>query len=149
MNTNSHYYLIDKDLLVRTDSQGFHVFHDARWVLTVKSSNMSADQSEERIKEISPQEAAKIAGKQLYDFLTEKWKVDFLEEKLEWYKNPKWYAKMVKTDYCYEGITYHLWPQNLNIRSNQQGFMESVQDEIEKDLIKYGATEVYSHGMLD
>jgi hypothetical protein len=105
----------------------------------------------EKIKEITEQETVKLSGKQLFDFLTSKWKTDFQERKAEWNKDSGWMAKLVSTVYDYEGIRYDVRPRHLGLRDDSfdQGFMESVQEDMEKDLREYGATYVMSIGFLD
>lgn len=101
--------------------------------------------------EISLEQAIPIINQQILDALKNKWKVEFAAQKEEWDKNPGWPAKLVKTKFTLNGIKYSLFPTDIGLTHDcwDQGFMETIQSDIEKDLKLYGAAEIYNLGFLD
>ena len=73
------------------------------------------------------------------------------EKKAEWDKDPGWPAKLVETRFVLNGIEYTIQPQDLGLTDScwDQGFMESFQGILRKDLEAAGATKVYNLGFLD
>ena len=69
----------------------------------------------------------------------------------EWDKNPKWPSKLVETRFYLGGQTWSIGPTDIGLTRDgwDQGFMETVQDEMEADLKRIGATEIVSFGFLD
>lgn len=103
------------------------------------------------IDEISEEQAIPIINQQIMDTLKNKWRVEFATKKEEWDKNPGWPAKFVKTKFTLNGEKYSLFPVDIGLTHDgwDQGFMETIQSDIEKDLELYGATEIYNLGFLD
>lgn len=101
--------------------------------------------------EISEEEAISIINQQVLSFLKTEWKDDFKKEKEEWGKSPKWPAKLVETTFKLNGIKYAIEPFDIGLSTDpwDQGFMESIQSDIESDLREYGATDIGSWGFLD
>ena len=169
MEENRSFYLMDNRQLGKKEDGNYYLFKDGKWTadsrLVILGYQIGFDPSEpegspyavgnseimDSIREITEQEAAKLAGKQLFEFLTAKWKNDFRERKAQWDRDPQWMAKLVSTVYDYEKIRYTVRPRHLGLKesSYDMGFMESVQDEMEKDLREYGASYVMSIGFLD
>ena len=92
-----------------------------------------------------------MTNQQILDFLKEKWKKDMAKEKEEWDKDPGWPAKLVKTEFVLNGIKYVLDPADIGLSDDcwDQGFMETFQKRMEKDLEANGATDIYSTGFMD
>lgn len=101
--------------------------------------------------EIPVDQAISIINQQILDALKNKWKVEFATKKEEWNKNPGWPAKLVETKFTLNGEKYSLFPVDIGLTNDcwDQGFMETIQSDIEKDLKLYGATEIYNLGFLD
>lgn len=83
--------------------------------------------------------------------LIKKWKEKYTQAKAEWDKKPKWPAKQVSTSFYLYGTQYTIKPDDLgwDKGSFDEGFMESIQKDLEKDLAEVGATEITSSGELD
>lgn len=97
------------------------------------------------------EKAVQLINEQIICFLKEKWKKDMVSEKEEWDKKPGWPAKLVSTKFTLNGIEYKLGPRDIGLNDDcwDQGFMETFQGRMEKDLIACGATKVYNCGFLD
>ena len=83
---------------------------------------------------------------QTIEFLKAKWKKEYSQRKAKWDKNPGWFAKLVETDFILNGIPRALYASSLGY---DDGFFESIQKELEKDLESYGATITGSYGFVD
>ncbi len=83
--------------------------------------------------------------------MKEEWKNKFRKQKEEWDKNRGWPSKLVKTVFTLNGIEYSIKPEDIGLTNDgwDQGFMESIQGEIKKDLEKYGAVDVCNLGFID
>ena len=86
----------------------------------------------------------------------QKWKDKKEEYREEWVKDTsgwgKWPAKYVSTEFVYEGRRYCCYPDDIGLeRGNcwDEGFMEFLQAEIEKDLEAAGAVNVVHVGFID
>lgn len=90
-------------------------------------------------------------NKQTLDLLKKLWANKFKEAKTKWDKKPGWPAKLVETRFTLNGIDYTISSTDIGLSDSNwdQGFMESIQNEIEKDLKVYGATSIVSRGFLD
>ena len=88
---------------------------------------------------------------QILEELKAKWKKDLAPRKKEWDKDPGWPAKLVETRFTLNRIQYSIGPEDLGLTRDcwDQGFMESIQSDLEKDLEEAGATSIYSSGFLD
>lgn len=86
------------------------------------------------------------ATDQLVNDLIRKWKEKYSEAYEEWEKKPLWYAKYVSTKFIINGIEKSLVAKTFGW---SDGFFESVQGEIEAELVKHGAVITYSGGMMD
>ena len=74
------------------------------------------------------------------------------ERRTEWIKeHPNFWSKYVTTQYRYGKRKYVIYPMHIGLRNSgdDEAFMETVQDEMERDLRKYGATDILSLGFLD
>lgn len=80
-----------------------------------------------------------------------KWELQFMEDKVEWDRNPGWPAKFVETTFKLYGQKFSLGPGDIGLTSDpwDQGFMEKVQGFMEKDLKEVGATEIRRFGFID
>ncbi len=165
---NTVYYLIKKRRLGKQEKGDYFLFENAEWIPDEKSEIcdrlMGYDPNEpagspygignwdimDSIEDITKEEAVSKMNELTLEFLTAKWKKDFEGRKEEWIKNG-WPAKLVSTEFKLNGIRYKIFPQDIGLTDDcwDQGFMESVQGEIKKDLAKYGATDIYNHGFLD
>lgn len=92
-----------------------------------------------------------ITNQQIIDNLIAKWNKDFVKEKEEWDKHPGWPAKLVETKFTLNGIEYTIQPHDLGLQDDcwDQGFMETIQGRISKDLEACGAIRIYNHGFID
>lgn len=98
------------------------------------------------IKRISYEEAMDIIGERIIRELIQKWSEKFQEEKKIWDQKPERPAKLVETSFCLFGTRYTIKPEDLGFEPGpeDEGFMESMQKEMEKDLADAGATEITS-----
>ena len=105
----------------------------------------------DEIEQISYEKAMHIIGEQIVDNLIHKWSEQFREQKEEWDRKPEWPAKLVETSFCLFDARITLKPEDLGLPKGpeDEGFMESIQKELEKDLAAVGATEIESSGFLD
>ena len=103
------------------------------------------------MEEISEAEAISSINYQILSILKENWKTKFRKQKEEWDKKPLWPSKLVETVFKLNGKKYSIKPEDIGLTSDgwDQGFMESIQGEIEKDLEEYGATDICNLGFLD
>lgn len=101
--------------------------------------------------EISKEQAITIVNQQILDVLKSKWKAEFAEKKEEWDKKPGWPAKYVKTKFILNGVKYSLFPADIGLTHDcwDQGFMETIQADISKDLEEYGAADIRNTGFID
>ncbi len=163
------YYLIYERLVGKANEQVYYLFQNGYWVpdkghvildhlygydpYEPEGSPYAMYNSSvmDEMEEIERDQAVRICGRQLYDYLIKKWKDDFHEAKLEWDKKPLWPAKCVGTSYEYEGYSYGIEPTDLGLTMDpyDQGFMELIQEDIENDLKKHGADNIQSGGLLD
>ncbi len=167
------YYLLWERVVAkrekRKESYNDYLFKNARWVKDEENIIMNhlvgfdASEPEDspyrygstsvlmEMDEISEKDAIFIMNRQILSFLKETWKSRFLKEKEEWDKTPGWPAKFVNTTFKLNGIQYTISTADLglSLETRDQGFMESIQNDIEKDLEKYGASDIYSSGFLD
>lgn len=104
-----------------------------------------------RIEEITGKKAAGIMNRQIIKILSDNWKEKFKEKKIKWDQDPGWPAKLVETKFKLNGEECTILPQDLGLSSDpwDQGFMESIQADIAKDLKDYGAADIYNLGFLD
>lgn len=107
----------------------------------------------DEMTEIPEERAFRLMGEQVVSILTEKWKVSFAEEKKAWDADPRWPAKLVKTECTLFGVEYTILPEDIGLTDGcwDQGFMECIQSELKRDLIEYGADSdrVYNLGFID
>ena len=75
----------------------------------------------------------------------------YRERKEAWDQNPEWPARDVEISFCLFDARITLKPEDLGLPKGpeDEGFMESIQKELEKDLAEAGATEIESSGFLD
>ena len=94
---------------------------------------------------------AGLTNEKILDRLREKWKKDFREDKARWDSQPGWPAKLVETKCVLNGCEISILPPDVGLTYDgwDQGFMETVQAEMKKDLEAYGATDIRSYGFLD
>lgn len=90
-------------------------------------------------------------NQKIIEFLIDKWKKDMVKGKEEWDKNPGWPAKLVETKFKLNGVEYTIEPKDLGLDDDcwDQGFMETFQGRMKKDLEQYGATDIYIFGFMD
>ncbi|MBQ6342823.1 MAG: hypothetical protein IJI41_06850 [Anaerolineaceae bacterium] len=170
---NTEYYLVWKRVVAKREYGDEYyldyLFKSGKWVIDDKNvisdriigyDPYEPEDSPYRIgcssvmmemKEISEEEAISLMNQQILDILKEEWKNKFKTKKEEWDKNRGWPAKLVETCFTLNGRKYSLKPEDIGLTKDgwDQGFMESIQAEIERDLESYGATDVYNLGFLD
>lgn len=105
----------------------------------------------DEIEDIPEQEAIEMVNLQIIDGLKAKWKRDLAPKKKEWDKDPGWPAKLVETKFTLNRMNYSIGPKDIGLTDDcwDQGFMESIQCDLRKDLEKAGATDIYNLGFLD
>jgi hypothetical protein len=101
--------------------------------------------------ELTEENARKWIAEQIVRGLCDKWEIDFAERKEKWYKDPGWPAKFVETTFVLGGEKWSLGTEAIGLDGDgwNQGFMETVQSDMEEDLKKVGATEIHSYGFID
>ncbi len=169
----STYYLIYGRVVAKRERESSlykgYIFRDGKW--TEDSSNvvmdhlMGFDSSEPEdspyrigntsvlfeMDEITEDQAISLINQQLLDFLKKKWKSDFKEAKAQWDKSPMWPSKCVETEFVINGVKCSMLPPDLGLTYDcwDQGFMESIQEEICRDLKEYGAINIRKFGFID
>ena len=163
------YYLIRETLLGKRDQAGDHLYGEGAWKPDVrnvirdhligydpyepddspyKTGNLSIM---DEIEEITEQEAVKLINEQIIDRLKDKWKKEFASRKEKWDKDPGWPAKLVESQFTLNGNRYTIKPNDLGLDDDcwDQGFMETIQGDLSKDLEESGATDICNFGFLD
>ena len=163
------YYWIREVRLGKKDENGYFLFEKNQWVKDEKNyildKLMGYDPCEpddspykmdnlsimDEVEEITEERAKEIMNQMNIDFLKEKWKKDLVAKKKEWDKAPGWPAKLVETRFTLNGIEYTILPQDLGLTDDcwDQGFMETIQGGLKRDLEEIGATDIYNLGFLD
>ena len=163
------YYWIREVRLGKKDENGYFLFEKNQWVKDEKNyildKLMGYDPCEpddspykmgnlsimDEVEEITEERAKEIMNQMTIDFLKEKWKKDLVTKKEEWDKAPGWPAKLVETRFTLNGIEYTILPQDLGLTDDcwDQGFMETIQSDLKRDLEAIGATDIYNLGFLD
>ena len=167
----SSYYLIGNDMIGKRDPKDDSdwLFMDGKWNpddekiiekllngedLTKQSFKTFDPEVVELINDISNLEKTEAMEKitdQTIAFLKFQWADKYADLAKAWAENPKWYAKLVSTSFTMNGIRKELTPSDLDVDAGfeKDGFMESIQSELERDLRNYGAYDISSFGMLD
>lgn len=166
------YYLIRERLLGKKEEEGQTVgcflFRNGKWELDDRNTVMDHLHGYEPLEpegspygygggsmmdidEISEEEAVKVMNRQILDLLITKWNGEFREEKEEWDRHPGWPSKYVETIFILNGVKLSLLPKDLGYTDNcwDQGFMETIQGRMKKDLEEYGATGILNIGFID
>lgn len=173
MKKNSTYYLVRKRMVAKREAcrnrHNDYLFINGRWIPDkdhvimdhlVGYDPCEPEDSPYRIgstsvllemEEISEKKAIAIMNSQILSIMKALWRNKFKNEKAAWDKNPKWPAKLVKTTFKLHGIQYTIYPSDIGLSTDpwEQGFMESIQSNMEADLKEYGATDIFSCGFLD
>ena len=164
-----YYLLKDSGLVAKGDEWHYWIYYDYEWhkdtESIVRGKLIGYDPSEpadspyaigstsimNEIEQISYEKAMHIIGEQIVDNLIHKWSEQFREQKEEWDRKPEWPAKLVETSFFLFDARITLKPEDLGLPKGpeDEGFMESIQKELEKDLAEAGATEIESSGSLD
>ena len=87
----------------------------------------------------------------------QKWKSQMPECRKAWEEGTsggcgRWPAKLVQTQFVYKSQPYHYFPDDIGLErrnSWDEGLMEWLQKDIQKDLEAAGATDVFNMGFLD
>ena len=81
----------------------------------------------------------------------EGWKKKKEDYRKGWSFKYGWPAKNVKTTFDYMGYSFTITPEDLGLSGDPwaDGFMEKIQQYIENDLERFGATNIRSFGDLD
>ncbi|MBO4457854.1 MAG: hypothetical protein J5802_09050 [Butyrivibrio sp.] len=167
----SSYYLIGTGLIGKRDPKDNSdwLFMDGKWTpddekiiekllngedLTKQSFKTFDPEVVELINDICNLEKAEAMEKitdQTIAFLKFQWADKYADPAKAWAENPKWYAKLVSTSFTMNGIRKELTPSDLDVDAGieKDGFMESIQRELEQDLRNYGAYDISSFGMMD
>lgn len=163
------YYLIRESLVAKRGNNGDFLFWNGKWAedtghvvadhLAGACSSEPEDSPDRSGKgsilmemtEITEEEAISIINDQILTLLRDKWKECFKEEKEEWDKNPGWPSKFVRTKFKLNGVDCSIGPSDIGLTYDcwDQGFMETIQSDIAKDLEDYGATDIRNLGFID
>ncbi len=163
------YLLKDTGLIAKGIGYSYWFYYNNKWeedtesIVSDKLNGFDSSEPEDspyafgstsvmdEIKEISYEEAMNLLADQIVYNLIYKWSEDFKERKAEWDQNPEWPAKHVETSFCLFGNRYTLTADDLGLSEGpwDEGFMETIQKDMEKDLAEVGATEISSIGFLD
>lgn len=167
------YYLIRKKTIAKQEINGegsyYYLLKEGKWVedtdRVVWEHLWGYDPSEPEdspyrfgstsilteMEDLTKEQAIQLINRQTLDVLKKKWKSDFAAKKEAWDKNRGWPAKYVETNFSLNGIRYSLHPTDIGLTNDgwDEGFMESIQADISKDLEEYGATDICNHGFLD
>lgn len=161
------YYLINERKLGKKENDGYFLYIKQKWVPDTKHEILDRlmgfdpyDDSPygfgstsimDEIEEIPEQEAIEMVNLQIIDGLKAKWKKDLAPKKKEWDKDPGWPAKLVETQFKLNGNRYTIMPKDLGLDDDcwDQGFMESIQGDLSRDLEAAGATDICNLGFLD
>ena len=168
--TKLNYYLLkDSGLVAKGFGSTHWIYYDFSWLKDTKSfvydKLIGYDPSEpedspygigstsvmDEIEQISYAEAMDIIAKQIIINLIHKWSEQFREQKKEWDQKPEKPSKHVETSFCIFDTRYTLKPEDLGDAEDpwDEGFVGSIQKELEKDLAAVGATEIESIGLQD
>lgn len=151
---NTSYYLIRDRIIGKREKNGEgykdYLLRDGKWVEDSLHEFGSTGILPE-MDGISEEQAISILNQQILDALKSKWKTEFAARKEEWDKNPRWPAKLVKTKFILNGVKYSLFPTDIGLTHDcwDQGFMETVQEDISEDLEEYGAVDIHNIGFID
>ena len=173
MKINRLNYYEDRDRGILAKGSGLHYwiydFVKREWVFDTKNkisdAIMGYDPSEpegspygigntsimDELKPIDYGTAMEIISDITVHMLLEDWKEKYRDAKTEWDKKPGWPAKLVKTSFCLYGTRYTIYPEDLGLGSElfDEGFMKSIQKDLEKDLLNAGASEISHSGEMD
>lgn len=173
MKKNNTYYLLKKRMVAKREACGDlhndYLFVNGKWMPdkdhVIMDHLVGYDPCEPEdspyrfgstgvlltMEEISEKKAVAMMNRQILSIVKELWRTKFKDKKAEWDKDPKWPAKLVETTCKLHGIQYTIYPSDIGLSTDpwDQGFMESIQSDMEADLKEYGATDIYSFGFLD
>ena len=149
-----YYYSMEKDMLCKVIEYNTYIFtdnefkYDDKGILKLGDARFLADDG---FIPIDYFVAMSIINDKLIHSLIDKWNNDFVEKKKAWMENSGWPAKLVETSFELNGIRYTLYPEDVcqGVDYWEDGFMETIQKYLEKDLTEIGATNIYSIGFLD
>ena len=100
------------------------------------------------IEEISYQDAMDLIGEQIISNLIHRWSKKFRKKKEKWDQNPGFSTGQAETCFCLFSVRYTLKPEDLEFEKGPEddGFMVSIQKELEADLAAAGAAEIETSG---
>lgn len=145
----SSYYIIGTGLIGKRDSKDNSdwVFVNAKWEPD-NDGLIEILLNGGEIHSINTQEAMEKITDRTLAFLIDMWAERYAVPAKKWSESPKWYSKLVSTSFVMNGVKRTVKPADLKV-SDDDAFMESIQNELEKDLRKYGAYDIVSFGMMD
>jgi hypothetical protein len=105
----------------------------------------------EKVKPVSYEAVRRMIDQHAIRTLIDKWKKELPEKKKAWDEKPGWPAKYVSTSFSLNQTRYVILPEDLidNPDSLDEGFFESIQRDLEKDLLAIGAADIVHAGDLD
>lgn len=163
------YYLILDEIIGKREGYDDYIFRDNGWVpdtrMMITRRLYGIDFSEpedspyaagntdimDELEEISEEAALRLMAGQQLRALVRKWKTEFIARKRKWDESPGWPAKLVETRFRLGGQEWSIKPLDIGLTTDgwDQGFMETIQDEMEADLRKIGAADIKSYGFVD
>ena len=171
---NTVYYMVWKTTVAKREEDEVyyydHLFKNGKWVPdnnhVILDHLFGFDPSEPEdspyrfgstsvlmeMHEITEEEAVSAMNQQILDILKEKWKCQFMKKKEEWGREPCGKpANYAETRFKLNGITLSIRPEDIGLDtgSYEQGFIKSIQSDIEKDLKEYGAADIRNYGFPD
>lgn len=146
---HGRYYLLKNNVVaVRTDGEvdTDFIFSNGAWAKDRQGILFECLNDGDNELEISENKAMEMITDQALSALIGLWKNKYDKDYKEWESAPKWWAKFVETDFVMNGCNRSLVPKDFGW---SDGFFESVQSQIEADLIEHGAVITGSYGMVD
>ena len=150
----TYYYFKKDDLIIKKMGHDFSVYEYGEFIYdnSIQSYYFKDEYLENgELIEIDYIKAYLIINEKIINKLFAKREEDFKDKKKAWNENPGWPAKIVSTRFVLNNIVYTLYPCDVcdGVDYWDDGFMETIQKYIEKDLQEVGATNIYSTGFLD
>lgn len=163
------YYLIFGHTVGKWDQEGQFIFKDGRWERDhheIFDRINGFDPSEplgspyrfgnldimNEMEEISEEEAFSRISEQTVEFLINKWKTELIEKRALQNKAPECLARLAGISFTLYGRKWSIGPSELGMDSTDsfdQGIIESIQNEMKEDLLRYGAENVIDYWVLD
>lgn len=149
-----YYYILSENIFAKCVGNHCQLLNGFKWESDYKNTlhyGLEAFMDQNNICKLDTNRALKEISEIIVNCLVKKWKASFEKEKKEWKDKPGWPAKLVETNFELNGIKYTLDSYDIcpDVDYWREGFMESIQSELTKDLKEIGATNIHHEGFLD